>query len=160
VGIRQGQPALIAVEGQGEQQLLTTMFGMKLSEETQAIQDMKRYGYWLSESFLPGCFVQPKAQQTLHHWFGTVQEQHQTDVTFQGIIATGRILRRDGLVTLLTIGVENKRYIDLIYADHDRSDLFKWSAVAGKGRYEKRGLVETIHVDSIKGVSLESLLAA
>ena len=158
VGVRQGQPALIAIEGQGEQQLLTTMFGIKGTEEDQMIQDMKRYGYWLAEPFLPGCFVKPKTQQTLHHWFGTFQEQHQTEVIFQGVIATGRVLRRDGLVTLITIGIENKRYIDLIYADHDRSDLFKWCIVRGKGRYEKRGLVETIQVDSIKGVSLESLL--
>jgi hypothetical protein len=160
LGIRNGQPALIAVKSQGEQQLITNMFQQKcISPNQQNILDMKNIGYWLSEDFLPNCGVWPLSQQTLHKWFGSSQEQHQTSVKFRGIIATGRILRRDGLVTLLTIGVENKRYIDLVYPDVARDDLFKWCIVEGKGQYEKKGLVESIVVESIRGVSLDSLLA-
>jgi hypothetical protein len=129
-----------------------------VTDKEQTIQDMKRLGYWLSEEFLPSCGIYPLAQQTLHNWFGTQQEQHQTSVRFRGLIATGRILRRDGLVTLLTIGVDNKRYVDLVYPDVARDDLFKWSIVEGKGKYEKKGLVETIQIETIRGVSLDSLL--
>ena len=159
LGTRSNEPALLSVKGQGEQQLLSDMFGQKRTPAEQDIQDMKRLGYWLSADFLPGCFLKPKSQQTLLHWFGTKQEQEKVDVIFRGIIATGRILRRDGLVTLLTIGVENQRYIDLVYTDVARDDLFKWCCVEGKGQYTKRGLVETIQVESIRGTSLESLLA-
>lgn len=159
VGLRKGQPALIPIQNTGEQQLLTDMFSKTpVSDKEQNIQDMKRLGYWLSEEFLPSCGIWPLAQQTLHNWFGTQQEQHQTSVRFRGVIATGRILRRDGLVTLLTIGVDNKRYIDLVYPDVARDDLFKWSIVEGKGKYEKKGFVETIQIETIRGVSLDSLL--
>lgn len=159
VGQRNGQPVLISVEGQGEQRLLTDMFQTKtVSTEEQDVSDMKRLGYWLSDQFLPNCGLWPKSQQTLLHWFGTNQQQHQVEATFRGLIATGRILRRDGLVTLLTIGIENKRYIDLVVPDVARDDLFKWGLVEGKGLYEKKGLVETITVNSIRGVSYDSLL--
>ena len=158
VGQRNGQPALVSVNSQGEQKLLTDMFQRKtVSQGEQDCQDMKQLGYWLSEEFLPNCGVYPKSQQSLLHWFGTSQQQHQTEVTFRGVIATGRILRRDGLVSLLTIGVANSRYVDLVIPDVARDDLFKWGVVEGKGQYEKKGLVETIAVDSIKGVSYESL---
>jgi DNA polymerase III alpha subunit len=158
VGTRKGQPALIPIQNTGEQQLVSDMFAKKpTTHSQQAIGDMKRLGYWLSEEFLPSCGIWSSAQQTLHNWFGTHQEQHQTSVRFRGIIATGRILRRDGLVTLLTIGVDNKRYIDLVYPDVARDDLLKWSVVEGKGKYEKKGLIETIQIESIRGVSLDSL---
>lgn len=160
VGLRNGQPALRAVQGDGEQRLLSDMFQMNaVSEQQQAIADMKRLGYWLSEGFLPSCGVWPKSQQTLLHWFGTSQQQHQVTATFRGVIATGRILRRDGLVTLLTIGVENGRYIDLVLPDVARDDLFKWGVVEGVGQYELKGKVESILVERIKGVSYDSLLS-
>ena len=159
VGLRKGEPALIPINNQGEQQLLSDMFGKKAStDREQAITDMKRLGYWLSSEFLPNCGVWPESQQTLHNWFGSQREQQQVTVKFRGIIATGRILRRDGLVTLLTIGVDNKRYIDLVFPDVARDDLFKWSIVEGTGRYEKKGLLESIQIERVRGVSLDSLL--
>ncbi len=159
LGTRKGQPALIPIKNEGEQQLLSEFFGKQISTvEEQAICDMKRLGYWLSADFLPNCGVWPESQQTLHNWFGSQREQHQVSVRFRGIIATGRILRRDGLVTLLTIGIDNKRYIDLVYPDVARDDLFKWCVVEGKGRYEKKGLIESIQIESLRGVSLDSLL--
>lgn len=159
VGLRKGEPALIPLANEGEQQLLSDMFAKRPSTDAeQSLSDMKRLGYWLSKEFLPNCGVWPESQQTLHNWFGSKREQDQMTVRFRGIIATGRILRRDGLVTLLTIGVDNKRYIDLVYTDVARDDLFKWSIVEGKGRYEKKGLLESIQIESIRGISLDSLL--
>lgn len=157
LGLRKGHPALISEKG--EQLLLSTMFQAKqLTASEEDIRDMKQLGYWLSQEFLPNCGVWPVSQQSILHWFGTKQEQIQMTVKFRGIIATGRILRKDGLVTLLTIGVENCRYIDLVYPEKARDDLFKWSVVEGRGQYERRGDLETIQIESIKGVSLDTLL--
>ena len=159
LGTRKGNPALIAEKSQGEQKTLFDMFGASVQSEKKGdIKDMKEIGYWLSDSFLPNCGLWFESQQPIEHWFGSKREQEQRKVRFCGPIATGRVLHKDGLATLLTIGVENKRYIDLVYADHDRGDLLGWSIVEGKGIYEKRGDIERIEVESIHGVSLESLL--
>jgi hypothetical protein len=123
----------------------------------QDFDDMRDHGYWLSEAFLPNCGIWPESQQTLQHWFGSTKEQHQTRVKFRGIIATSRVIRRDGLVTLLTIGVDNQRYVDLIYPDVDRSELFSYTAIEGRGLYEKNGLSETITIETAKGLSIQKL---
>ena len=158
---KDSQARLVPIHSQGTQLRLTDMFQTKaLSDEAQAIQDMKQLGYWISEAFLPNCGVWIKSQQTLLHWFGSYSQQSEVAVTFRGLIATGRVLKRDGLVTLLTIGVENQRYVDLVLADTDRSDLFKWGIVEGKGQYTKKGLIETITVETIKGISYEALRTA
>ncbi len=77
---------------------------------------------------------------------------------FRGLIATGRILRRDGTATLLTIGVANRHFIDLVIPDKARNDLFRYAAVEGKGALSKQGQIETITVDSISPVSYKQLL--
>jgi hypothetical protein len=41
--------------------------------------------------------------------------------------------------------------------DVDCSSVFAYTAVEGKGLYEKRGLVETIQIETIHGISLQSL---
>jgi len=123
----------------------------------QDFNDMRDLGYWTSDAFLPGCGLWPESQQPLERWFGSTKEQQQTKIRFRGLIATGRVLHRDGLATLLTIGVGNSQFVDLVYPDVDYSCLFSYVAVEGKGMYEKRGGIETIHVDSIHGVSLQTL---
>ena len=156
LGTKQGRPCLVSLKSQGEQLRLTQMF-QKEDTTIQDFNDMRDYGYWLSDNFLEGCGIWPESQQTLERWFGTTKEQKQTTVRFCGIIATGRVLRRDGLATLLTIGVGNSHYIDLVYPDVDSSSVFSYVAVEGKGVYEKRDRVETIHVESIQGISLQKL---
>lgn len=153
---RQGKPTFVSLKSQGEQLRLTQMF-QKENQVEQAFRDMKDYGYWISDNFLANCGLWPHSQQTLEKWFGTPKEQHQTKVRFRGLIATSRVIRRDGLVTLLTIGVANSHYIDLVYADVDYSSLFSYSAVEGIGMYEKKGGMETILVEKIHGVSLQVL---
>jgi error-prone DNA polymerase len=158
LGMKQGKPCLISVKSQGEQLRLTQMFQQStISQQDIDCNDMRDYGYWLSDNFLPNCGVWAESQQTLEKWFGTKKEQHQTKVKFRGIIATGRVLRRDGLVTLLTIGVANQHFIDLVYPDIDYSTLFSYTAVEGKGLYERRDHVETILIESIHGLSLQTL---
>jgi hypothetical protein len=88
---------------------------------------------------------------------GTSKEQSQTKVRFRGLIATSRVIRRDGLVTLLSIGVANAHYIDVVYPDIDYSSLFSYAAVEGIGMYEKKGGMEMIVVEKIHGVSLQVL---
>ena len=156
LGIRQGQPCLVSIQSQGEQLRLTQMF-QKENKAQQDFNDMRDYGYWLSDDFLQGCGVWPESQQTLEKWFGSSREQQQIKVKFRGLIATSRVIRRDGLVTLLTIGVANQHYIDLVYPDIDYSCLFSYTAVEGKGLYEKKGYAETIVIDTIHGVSLQTL---
>ena len=156
LGMKQGKPCLVSMKSQGEQLRLTQMFHQENSIQ-QDFNDMRDYGYWLSQNFLAHCGVWPESQQTLERWFGTTKEQKQTNVHFRGIIATGRVLRRDGLVTLLTIGVANSQYVDLVYPDIDAGTLLSYTAVEGKGLYEKKGGVETILVETIHGVSLSVL---
>jgi error-prone DNA polymerase len=156
LGMRQGQPSLVCIKSQGEQLRLTQMF-QKENPAQQDFNDMRDFGYWLSDKFLEGCGIWPVAQQPLEKWFGTTKEQQQTKVQFRGLIATGRVLRRDGLVTLLTIGVANQHFVDLVCPDIDQSCVFSYVAVEGKGLYEKRGSLETIQVDTIHGVSLATL---
>lgn len=156
LGIKHGKPALVSIKSQGEQLRLTEMFQQSDSIQ-EDFNDMRDCGYWLSDNFLVGCGVWPEVQQTLERWFGTTKEQKQTNVKFCGIIATGRVLRRDGLVTLLTIGVANGHFIDLVYPDVDAGTLLSYTGVEGKGLYEKKGGVETILVESIHGISLQTL---
>ena len=141
-----------------EQILITDMFTKKISREEQDIYDMKEYGYWLSESFLPNCGIWPESQQSLAMWFGTRKEQNQKKVKFRGLIATGRVIRRDGLVTLLTIGIGNKHYIDLVYPNKDCAYLFQSFIVEGSGVYQKENDVESIQIESIHTISLDTLL--
>jgi DNA polymerase III alpha subunit len=156
LGQKQGMPALVSLRSQGEQLRLPQMFHQE-SIVDQDFRDMKQHGYWCSEQFLPNCGLWPESQQTLEKWFGTKKEQSKMRVKFRGLIATGRVLHRDGLVTLLTIGIANQHYIDLVYPDIDYSCLFSYSAVEGIGQYEKKGEVETIEIDTIRGLSLKQL---
>ena len=151
LGRRKGQPAIVSSKAKGEQMLL---FGNNDSDE-QNIRDAQQLGYWLGEQFLPNCGVWIEEQQTLHSYFSS---RPTTQVRFRGLIATGRIIRRDGTATLLTIGIANKTYIDLVVPDKARNDLFRYAAVEGKGKRSKQGQIETITVESISPVSYKQLL--
>lgn len=155
----QGQPALRSPKAQGTQVRLTQMFGTE-DPVHQDFAEMKELGYWRSDRFLAGCGMWPESQQPLERWFGTSKDQRQTSVRFRGLIATGRVLRRDGLVTLLTIGVANQHFLDLVIPDVDQKSLFQSVAVEGRGTYEKQGGVEMIQVDTIHGISLHQLSLA
>jgi hypothetical protein len=130
------------------------LFGNAESDE-QNIRDAQQLGYWLGAEFLPNCGVWIEEQQTLYSFFSHYAKKQ---VRFRGLIATGRILRRDGLATLLTIGVANRKFIDLVIPEKARNDLFRYAAVEGKGSLSKQGQIETITVESISHVSYKQLL--
>lgn len=150
-GKRKGKPAIVSTTSKGEQMLLFT----NTESDEQNIRDAQQVGYWLGERFLPNCGMWIEEQQTLHSYFGSRPTKQ---VKFRGIIATGRILRRDGIATLLTIGIANRHYIDLVIPEKARNDLFRYAAVEGKGTFIKNGQIETITVDSISPVSYKQLL--
>lgn len=146
LGTRAGKPVLLPTETQ-EQQLL-------IDQETpeQAVHDMRERGYWLTEAFLPSCGLWNEAQTRLDGRQG---------VRFCGIIATGRVVSRNGSTcTLLCVGVANGTYIDLVIADDARNDLFRWVAVEGVGLLKETSshLLVSVEVKKIKGRSIQSLL--
>lgn len=153
LGQRRGSPAILSQTAKGEQMLL---FGNEDSDE-QNIRDAQQLGYWLSERFLPNCGLWKEAQQTLHSYFRPFSSSR---VRFRGLIATGRILRRDGIATLMTIGVDNRHYIDIVIPDKSRNDLFRYAAVEGKGTLQVHNGIETVTVESISPVSYRNLLKA
>lgn len=137
---RNGRPALVAASPEQ---------GLLVEEDTpiQAVLDMKALGYWLTEDFLPGCFVKEDTQKRL---------DGKRLATFRGLIATGRTVQRNGsCCTLLCIGVANGVFYDLVFADVSRGDLFRWCAVEGRGFLREGSL--TIDIQTIRGVSLTSL---
>ena len=72
----------------------------------QIISDMKTYHTWFGEKFLYSCHI-TEHQRTI---------DNKTIALFSGIIACGRVTRTDpkNPITLITIGVANRRYIDLV----------------------------------------------
>jgi error-prone DNA polymerase len=138
LGVRNGLPAILSAQGT-EQSLIC-------KSATQDISDYRNLGYWLGDSFLKGCGIWPVAQRKIDSAL-----LNKKDVRFCGIIACGRIYKRDSLLTFITIGTENGVFIDLIISGTHR-DLFSWVGVQGTGTIKKEG---TIEVDSIRGASLD-----
>ena len=146
LGMRGGKPALIPTETQ-EQALL-------VDENTpqQAISDMRTHGYWLTEEFLPTCGLQKDTQKRLDG----LQK-----VKFRGLIATGRVVHRaHGTCTLICLGVGNGHYIDLVWPNQTRQDLFRYCLLEGIGILKETStyLLETVEIQTIHGVSLKKLL--
>ena len=137
LGLRAGQPALVPVVG-GEQMLLCSENSAK-----QVLKDMCTLGYWLTPGFFPGCGIKVYKERP---------EDKEILAAFNGIVATGRISH--GL-TLLCIGVDNGRYIDLIV--HGFSPELLSGAVEGFGVYVS-GSCETVQVENIRRISYERLV--
>jgi DNA polymerase III alpha subunit len=138
LGTKQNLPALLS--SHGEQSILL---------QKTPVEELKELGYWTHESFLPGCGVWRQKQTRLD---GKIA------VKFCGLIACGRSVSRDGgNCTLLCIGIENKKYIDLIIPDKTRGDLFRYSLVEGSGILKEVNGEDSIEVDKIFGKSLSKL---
>ena len=139
LGVRNGKPCIKAKSS--EQSFLC-------QSKKQNFIDFRNLGYWLSDSFLEGCGLWQSGQLKIDSMF-----EHKKDVTFCGLIACGRVYRRDTLVTFITIGVENGKLIDLDI-EGSRGDLFSYVAVKGEGQIKKEG---HITVTKIRGISLRDL---
>jgi DNA polymerase III alpha subunit len=136
VGIRQGVPYLVS--SYGEQTILA---------ELDPVKEYREFGYWTSEAFLPTCGIWMDSQQRL---------DKKKTCTFRGLIATGRTITRDwGKCTLVCLGVDNRKYIDLVFPEKHRSDLFSWAVLEGAGILTKP---DTVEVTKIHGISLSTLL--
>ncbi len=135
VGVRQGQAALIS--SAGEQMYL---------QNPTPVEEVKQYGYWISEEFFPTCGLWMDGQQRL--------DKKQT-CRFRGLIATCRTISREwGKCTLICLGIGNQKYIDLVIPKHHRSELFRWYILEGSGILTR---TDTIEVTSIHGVSLTKI---
>ncbi len=135
LGTRNGQPVLVSNEG--EQLLLA---------EPNPVAEYKELGYWTGEKFLPGCGLWQESQQRL---------DGKKMYKFRGLIATGRTVSRDKRVcTLICIGVDNQKYIDLVIPEEKRSDLFRWAIIEGYGIMTK---TDTLEITKINGISLKKL---
>ena len=98
------------------------------------------------------------AQQRLEaYWHSVGDRADQQEIQFRGPIACGRVLRREGKTTLLTIGIKNGDYLDLVVPNQSRDDLFGYACVEGKGWLSRRGKLDTVEVTQIKGLSWTSL---
>ena len=136
LGLRKGLPAVIPITG-GEQMILGSDDSL-----VQIEADMYKLGYWLSEKFFPGCELKLYKEKGNEH----------ITAAFCGIVATGRMTH--GL-TLLSIGVENGRFIDLV-VDNCDPQLFA-AGVEGIGVY-KNDNSETIAVESIRPISYSTMI--
>ncbi len=135
VGQKDGVPCLVSREG--EQRLLFPL---------SPIQEYKEYGYWTTHEFLPNCGLWMDKQTRL---------DGKKKCSFRGIIASCRTISRDwGACTMICLGIENRRYIDLVIPDSKRGDLFRWAALEGTGFLTKE---DTVQVEKIHGVSLSDL---
>lgn len=135
IGLINGQSKLISTKG--EQLLLA---------EPNSVNEYKEFGYWTSKDFIKGCGLWPEAQQRL---------DGKRTFRFCGLIATGRtVSRNDTVCTLICIGVDNERYIDLVIPDKKRSDLLRWAVLEGYGIMTR---LDTIEVTKISGIALNKL---
>lgn len=135
IGTRDGQPALIAEKA--EQSLLVPQ---------SPVEEYREIGYWTQEEFMPSCGIWIEGQQRL---------DSKKLCRFRGLIASGRTITRDwGKCTLICLGVENRRYIDLVLPEEHRGDLFKWAVLEGTGVLTK---LDTVEVTKISGVALSKL---
>jgi error-prone DNA polymerase len=147
LGKRNGNPAIIPVEDQNQCVLL------KDENPLQILADMSKYHTWFGAEFLPNCHM-TKEQMTL---------DGKVIVSFCGIIATGRVTKTDpkNPVTLVTIGIENRRYIDIVYKG-EHYEILRYTGVTGKGYYNHNNnhihTIETIEAIKISGISIRTLL--
>jgi DNA polymerase III alpha subunit len=135
VGVRGGKPALIS--SAGEQQRLAAV---------PAVKEFRQLGYWTSAEFLPGCGVWEDSQKRL---------DGKKACRFRGLIASGRTVTRDwGVCTLLCLGIDNGKTVDIRIPNETRSDLFQWAVLEGTGFLERGN---SIDVTKIRGIALGKL---
>jgi DNA polymerase III alpha subunit len=104
------------------------------------ITDFRKYGYWLSNSFFPTCYM----------------KRNVLEIKFRGLIAIGRVLYKNN-VTFITVGYDNQKYLELVIANKKRTDLFYYTLLEGTGTLQRDGIIESVLIKEIRGVSLKEL---
>jgi hypothetical protein len=104
------------------------------------ISDFRKYGYWLSDSFFPTCYM----------------KRNVLEIEFRGLIAIGRVLYKNSM-TFITVGYDNQKYLELVIPNKKRTDLFYYTVLEGKGTLQRDGIIESVMIKEIHGVSLKDL---
>ena len=118
------------------------------------IQQYFNYGYWVTDEFLPGMYYEEYfVKLTKRHTkartekFVVIKEEKIKYAKFKGLIATGRVYKKDkkkGFLTFLTISYKDGKYIDLIlYGIHKVS---KMHCISGYGKFKFDGHCKYIDV--------------
>ena len=82
---------------QGNKLVATTTYYNKEYPDN-SLQQLKLWGYWTSKDFIPGMYFKESGNS----------------VEFKGLIATHRSIRRDDkIITMINIGYDNNKYIDI-----------------------------------------------
>lgn len=161
LGTKHGLPALLSQKG--EQLLLC-----RDDNPVQQLRDIKTLGYWISESFFPGCYrrVRRIAQRKFKKNSIALDEPEYA-VDFCGLVATGRVVYKDTdgdessgasySVTFITIGYENGKYMDLVIQGA-KGYLLGFAAVAGTARTRRPDSNGSLDVKTIRGIPLKDLL--
>ncbi len=125
--------------------------GQKLLTPLTPLEEYRLYGYWTSEEFLPSCGLWRSGQRRL--------DDSKQFVRFRGLIACGRTVTRGwGQCTLLCVGVGNREYVDVVIPNAHRGDLFRYAVIEGTGLLTNRSGIESVEVQTIRGVSLKSFV--
>jgi hypothetical protein len=152
----------------GEQRLLISD-----DDPRQILTDMKERGYWLGERFFPGCYYRSEvaAQRKLNVVGGVLSGStcEERTIYFRGLIATGRVVYSEvddeesattdagaGTVTLICIGYDNKKYLDLVIPGA-KGHLLQYAAI--EGRATVIAPYDTLKIVSVCGVSLKSIIS-
>ena len=101
---------------------------MFISEGQQ--MDLAKYGYWISDAFLEGCYYKE-----------SIGEDDKTYVSFRGLVATyrrytGERKTKSGdsqqyKVTFVTVGYDNDKMLDLVV--HGRPPVGRYKIIEGTG---------------------------
>ena len=153
------------VPQKGEQRLL-------ISDDNprQILADMKERGYWLGDKFFPGCFYRStiatqRKLSVIGGVLGSITEEH--TVNFRGLIATSRVVYSDldgdesasmgdDSVTLICIGYDNTKYLDLVIPGA-KGYLLQYAAIEGHGTVCSPQ--NSLKITSIRGIPLQDLIS-
>ena len=131
--IKNGTPKLVSQK----KELIQTFLVEPVKDD---LSDFRKYGYWLSKSFFPTCYM----------------KRNVLEIKFRGLIAIGRVLYKNE-VTFITVGYDNQKYLELVIPNKKRTDLLYYSLLEGSGTLQRDGVIETVLIKEIRGVSLKEL---
>ena len=104
-----------------------------------SIEQLYHYGYWSSDNFLQGLYYREFWQNITEkhkHFDKTIVKDNKIKyATFNGLIATGRVCKKDGTkryITFVTIGTDNGIYHDLVLFGYNKIAEYKFIKGYGK----------------------------
>ena len=92
------------------------------AEKTDKLFQLKNFGYWISKDFLDGMYLEVIPDKS---------SPNNLFVKFKGLIATGRVYKRQKVCTFITIGYDNNRFVDLTI--DGKLNYYFYNFVEGEG---------------------------